>query len=200
MIVGALGADEVLATATTAMTTAIGAAVTAALEVIAAAKLASVGGVGGKARGGKILPFGIPDTNRTGFARGGSTIRRSRPLGRDPRDTVPAMLRPGEWVIRPESVGKYGDRFMSLLNRGKINPALLRGLVGGSSSPAPTPKRSFATGGPVLTAAAPTQTSAQNVLLFHDEQTMDRSLAAGPDSMLRFARTHRAGYRAALGV
>lgn len=200
MILGALGADEVLATATTAMTTAIGAAVTAALEAIAAAKLASVGGAGGKARGGKILPFGIPDTNRTGFARGGSTIRRSRPLGRDPRDTIPAMLRPGEWVIRPESVGKYGDRFMSLLNRGKINPALLRGLVGGSSSPAPTPKRSFATGGPVLAAAAPTQGAAQSVLLFHDEQTMDRSLAAGPDSMLRFARTHRASYRAALGV
>lgn len=199
MIVGALGADEVLVAATTAMTTAIGAAVTAALEAIAAAKLASVGGVGGKAHGGRILPFGIPDTNRTGFARGGSTTRKSRPLGRDPRDTVPAMLRPGEWVIRPEAVGKYGDRFMSLLNRGKINPALLRGLTGGSS-PAPTPKRSFATGGPVLAAAASTPATAQNVLLFHDEQTMDRSLAAGPDSMLRFARTHRASYRAALGV
>lgn len=201
MSVGASAAFKVLSSATAAMTTAIGAAATTALEAIAAAKLATAGGgVVHKARGGKILPFGIPDTNRTGFARGGSTTRRSRPLGRDPRDTIPAMLRPGEWVIRPESVGKYGDRFMSLLNRGKINPALLRGLVGGSSSPAPTPKRSFATGGPVVAAAASAQGSPQNVLLFHDEQTMDRSLAAGPDSMLRFVRTHRASYRAALGV
>lgn len=192
-----------ISSATTAMTTAVGAAVTAALKVISEAGIvlgaAKGASIGGKAHGGKILPFGIPDTNRTGFARGGSTIRRSRPLGRDPRDTIPAMLRPGEWVIRPESVGKYGDRFMSLLNRGKINPALLRGLTGGST-PAPTPKRSFATGGPVLAAAAPAQATTQNVLLFHDEQTMDRSLAAGPDSMLRFARTHRASYRAALGV
>lgn len=186
--------------ATTTMVTAVGVAVAKAATVLGVSTAA--GGAGGaavKAHGGKILPFGIPDTNRTGFARGGSTTRKSRPLGRDPRDTVPAMLRPGEWVIRPEAVGKYGDRFMSLLNRGKINPALLRGLTGGSS-PAPTPKRSFATGGPVLAAAASAPATTQNVLLFHDEQTMDRSLAAGPDSMLRFARTHRASYRAALGV
>ena len=189
-----------ITSATTTMVTAVGVAVAKAATVLGVSTAA--GGAGGaavKARGGKILPFGIPDTNRTGFARGGSTTRKSRPLGRDPRDTVPAMLRPGEWVIRPESVGKYGDRFMSLLNRGKINPALLRGLSGGST-PAPTPKRSFATGGPVLAAAASSPATTQNVLLFHDEQTMDRSLAAGPDSMLRFVRTHRASYRAALGV
>jgi len=62
------------------------------------------------------------------------------------------------------------------------------------------PKRSFATGGPVLRSAGDSAPVVQNVLQFHDEQTMDRSLAAGPDSMLRFARTHRASYRAALGV
>lgn len=35
-------------------------------------------------------------------------------------DTVPAMLEPGEWIIKKESVQKYGDGFMAKLNAGQI--------------------------------------------------------------------------------
>ena len=36
-------------------------------------------------------------------------------------DSVPAMLTPGEFVMRRESVRKYGDRFMNDINLQKFN-------------------------------------------------------------------------------
>ena len=126
---------------------------------------------------------------------------RSRRLGLDSRDTIPAWLRPGEWVIRPEAVKHYGHDFMSALNSRKINPALARGL-GPSAAPAQPPKRSFATGGAVVEqrGSRKSQVVTQRVVQFNDEQTMDRALAAGNNSMLRFARQKRSAYRAALGI
>jgi len=44
-----------------------------------------------------------------GYARGGFI---------DPRDTVPAMLAPGEFVMRREAVQSYGRGFMEQINRG----------------------------------------------------------------------------------
>lgn len=129
-----------------------------------------------------------------GFARGG------RPLGMDHRDTIPAWLRPGEWVIRPEAVSHYGESLFDLLNRRRISPAALSGVasLGGPRLRSAPTRRSFATGGnvPAVRRASTPVVLAQ----YHDEQTMDRALAAGPDSMLRFARTKRSAYRAALGV
>lgn len=134
-----------------------------------------------------------------GFARGG------RPLGIDGRDTIPAWLRRGEWVIRPESVRKAeksAPGFMDALNRGQINFEALPGIAGasrGRSPAAAAPRRSFATGGPVGGPSSRDGGQPQVVLQFNDEQTMDRALAAGSKSALRFARMHRQQYRAALG-
>lgn len=35
-------------------------------------------------------------------------------------DKIPAMLEPGEWVIRKESVKKFGDNFMAQVNQGEL--------------------------------------------------------------------------------
>jgi len=52
----------------------------------------------------------------------GGEIQGYRKGGRIPGygggDTVPAMLAPGEWVIRKEAVKKYGDEYLAGLNEG----------------------------------------------------------------------------------
>jgi TP901 family phage tail tape measure protein len=58
------------------------------------------------------------------FATGGQPkfVRREGGLGGyGGGDTVPAMLEPGEWIIKKESVQKYGNGFMAQLNAGQIN-------------------------------------------------------------------------------
>lgn len=70
-----------------------------------------------------------------GFAAGGST-----------RDTIRAMLEPGEHVMQLPAVRKYGGAFMDALNRMLIPRERLRAMV--------SPPQRFATGGPVLTARA----------------------------------------------
>lgn len=174
----------------------------------AADALAAAGAVtglaGAAARGGRVGtnmprvrgPMGS-FAGAPGFARGGT-------LGKDHRDTVPAWLRPGEWVIRPEAVALYGDRLFQLLNRRQLNPSVLSGI----SSAAKTgsfglvmPRRSgYATGGKVASSAPSGGTQTVVVANYYDEQTMDRSLAAGQQAQLRFARTKRSQYLASLGL
>lgn len=199
----------VFGAATLSMSSTISAAATAALGAISAARgaqaAASVAGAvgGGLAKGGavdRMQRIRLPNVSTThrnapGYARGG------RPSGIDPRDTIPAWLRPGEWVIRPEAVRMYGDRIFDLLNSRKLNPAALKGISGSSTRRRlPIVKHGFATGGPVASSSPRGGGSVQQILQFHDEQTMDRALAAGPESMIRFARSRRGSYRAALGL
>jgi hypothetical protein len=122
-------------------------------------------------------------------------------LGIDPRDTVPAWLRPGEWVIRPEAVRHYGSNLFAALNGRKVARNELKGLQNSAAAPR-VPRLSFATGGPVASspASSVTHTGPAAVFQFHDEQTLDRALAAGPNSMVRFTRTNKAAMRAALGM
>jgi hypothetical protein len=47
-------------------------------------------------------------------------------------DSVPAMLTPGEFVMNPKSVKKYGVGYMRQLNRGNVPGFRKGGLVGGS--------------------------------------------------------------------
>lgn len=184
-----------------------GAAISAAAaELLFAATVAAASGgpAGVAAFGGSVNRLRtVPGTHAgaQGFARGSR-----RPLGIDGRDTIPAWLRRGEWVIRPESVKKAEKKapgFMSMLNSGRINFDALPGLTAAARGHAPArsaaPRRSFATGGQVTSTPVRSGGGVQ-VLQFHDEQTMDRALHAGSASMTRFARTKRAAYRAALGL
>ena len=68
--------------------------------------------------------FGFQRGGIVGFANGG-------PVGST--DTVPAMLSPGEFVVRRSAVDKYGTDFLSSLNRGLLP---MQGFQnGGSVSP-----------------------------------------------------------------
>jgi hypothetical protein len=79
------------------------------------------GGAGG---GGFFSFFGFQKGGVVGFANGG-------PVGST--DTVPAMLSPGEFVVRRSAVDKYGTDFLSSLNRGLLP---MQGFQnGGSVSP-----------------------------------------------------------------
>jgi TP901 family phage tail tape measure protein len=80
---------------------------------------------GGGAGGGGFFSFlGFQNGGRVGFANGG-------PVGST--DTVPAMLSPGEFVVRRSAVDKYGTDFLSSLNRGLLP---MQGFQnGGSVSP-----------------------------------------------------------------
>jgi TP901 family phage tail tape measure protein len=84
--------------------------------------------VQGNQNGGQIQYFskgGSPDINY-------NFQRRSGGLGGyGGGDTVPAMLEPGEWVIKKESVKKYGDGFMAKLNAGQVDD-LPKFATGGS--------------------------------------------------------------------
>ena len=54
------------------------------------------------------------------FAQGGNVA-----------DTIPAMLTPGEFVMSPEAVQKYGVGYMKSLNRGTVPGFRRGGLIGG---------------------------------------------------------------------
>lgn len=69
-----------------------------------------------------------------GFAAGGA------PGG----DTVPAMLTPGEWVIRRPAVRRYGSDLLHAINSMAIPRAMLANMI----TPPPRPAH-FAGGGPV---------------------------------------------------
>lgn len=163
---------------------------------IATAIVATGGQVGKTARTIQSTPAQLAASHRgaQGFALGG------RPRGVDPRDTIPAWLRPNEWVIRPEAVAKYGSGFFAALNSMRISPDLFNGI---SSPVGKTRKLGFATGGPATSPTPRKRNSSSGspfALQFFDEQVMDRALAAGSQSAVRFARKRRSAYRAALGL
>ncbi len=72
------------------------------------------------------------------FAQGGATS-----------DTVPAMLTPGEWIIRKPAVDHAGHDLLRAINRMEISREHLGALI---SPPVPMVQR-FAGGGPVIASA-----------------------------------------------
>jgi hypothetical protein len=68
--------------------------------------------------------------DRVGFASGGSVFS---PRG---TDTVPAMLTPGEFVMKKSAVDKYGVGFMDSINKGRRGAQYLHrgGKVGGGGN------------------------------------------------------------------
>jgi hypothetical protein len=179
-------------------------AVAAQLKAAAAIKAGASVVAAGSAVGGKVTSssprFRGPASafaGAKGFARGGFA-------GKDARDTIPAWLRPNEWVIRPEAVAYYGDRLFHLLNTRRLDAGALSGIAGTARGVSPSiravSKVGYATGGKVASSAARGGVQTVVVANYYDEQTMDRSLAAGGNAQLRFTRTKRAQYLASLGL
>jgi hypothetical protein len=118
-----------------------------------------------------------------GFAEGGTVASHPPAVNKDPRDTVPAWLRPGEYVVRPEVVRKLGVGFFEGINNGLINPFLgldgMQGLKGASSRRARTSSMSFATGGSVPAGGAGGAGPAVLPVMLANEDTMEQLIANG---------------------
>lgn len=54
-------------------------------------------------------------------------------------DTIPAWLSPGEQVEQKSAVDKYGSRFMTALNQGLVDPAIVQYFDEGSNGPVEPP-------------------------------------------------------------
>ena len=82
------------------------------------------------------------------FANGGQALLRaavgSFVPGVGNQDTVPAILTPGEYVVKKSSVAKYGLAFMNALNSGMMNLSSASGMLSGGYNVA-----AFAGGGSV---------------------------------------------------
>ena len=198
---------------TTAATTAAGikttAATAAAATEVAAAQTAAairagsvVGGAvrgglvpaRGFARGGRVdrVPSLISHARARGYARGG------RPRGLDPRDTVPAWLQPGEFVVRKAVVDSLGAGFFQAVNAGRFTAP---------PAGAPAAGPGMAAGGPVIRRepAVPTRGGAPGELtvvpaVVTTEREMDRLSAGGKNAQLRFMRENAGTIRGILGI
>ncbi|MCZ2418677.1 MAG: hypothetical protein LC123_02380 [Burkholderiales bacterium] len=170
----------------------------------------TLGGLFGFAEGGKATPQVARRARPTrahrkarGYAQGGSL---ARPAGLDPRDRIPVWVRLGEWMIRPESAGYYGDRVMSAINAATIPRPALEALA--SSSPAKALRVSsgpgFALGGPVRPSAATAAAGSVAPLVLPaipaNDRTMEELLTGGMAAVVRFFGEHSSVLRGALGV
>lgn len=134
-----------------------------------------------------------------GFAHGGL----ARPSGLDPRDTVPVWVRPGEGLIRPEAVMRYGVDFLGAINSFAIDPFQARALAGvGASAALRTPSApGFAEGG-IAPRSAPASQQGVNIVpaIVTDPASMEKLATAGWGQQLRLMRDRRDEARAALGL
>lgn len=163
------------------------------LQLVAAFNGATGGGIG-RARGGPA-PSSAPASLAhyaapRGFARGG------RPAGLDPRDTIPIWVRPGEYVLRPEAVDRYGMGTIEALNRGLIDPSALGGVSVTGLSPIRSP--GFARGGSISGALAGAAERAEapppqviQPVLVCSEGEAERIFAGGPGAFNRALRRER---------
>ena len=114
----------------------------------------TTGGGAGKGVGVEISEFAKRFFERgigkAGFPRG----IFGKAAGGSSTDTVPAMLTPGEFVIRKSAVDRFGVGLLNAVNSMRIPRDMLAGMLA-----APVPAHRFATGGPVGTTDAPSSGS-----------------------------------------
>lgn len=115
-------------------------AVIAGMVAMIASGFAEGGLAQGFATGGAVLSA-IKERGSQGFAVGGSPTSSSsarrrrknagkRPAHIDNRDTIPAWLRVGEFVVRPEAVRHYGSSFLDAINTMRFNPMSVSAFSG----------------------------------------------------------------------
>ncbi len=139
-----------------------------------------------------------------GFEEGGEVPIKRAAGGPIPgpnvdRDVVPAMLTPGEFVMRRDAVEKYGRGVMYALNRGLVPPLML------AAAAAPTPSLSanlsshFAEGGEVPFGAGASPKPAMAFIVSSDSE-LDRLVSGGDGALIRFFERNRGKIRSVLGT
>jgi hypothetical protein len=105
------------------------------------------------------------------------------------RDVVPAMLTPGEYVLRRDAVDHYGTAVMAALNARLVPRSALAGFAGGDNVLNVSGR--FAQGGEVVPAGPGVANGPTPAFIVADDQSLDRLLAGGHGAMLRFMERHK---------
>lgn len=142
------------------------------MEDIAAGEPAALSSIPGMIDEAKRHISDIDKKAHPAFKKKLGPIQRYATGGYAGIDTVPAMLTPGEWVVKKSAVAKYGLGFLDALNNMRIPRAALSGIG------AP-PVARFATGGLVGGAIMPRQASAPAAAPSSNETVTVKFLAPG---------------------
>lgn len=113
------------------------------------------------------------------------------------QDTVPAMLQPGEWVLRNEATRYYGDRIMAALNSRMIPRSLLAGFRGSVTSPS---DMHFNQGGLVGQPAAKAPSGPTPAFIVPSDRANEIFNGEGVGGLLRVIASRQSDFRRALGV
>ena len=142
--------------------------------------------------GGLITAGGPKHFNRGGFSG-------YLPGGGPDRDSIPAMLTPGEYVTRRRAVQFYGVDLFQALNRMLVPRDLIRVAARGVAI---NPDRRYNVGGAVANSPSVTAIASQGrdrvLVLAPDE--WERMLAGSGDTLSRHMESRRSEFRAALGI
>lgn len=117
------------------------------------------------------------------------------------RDTVRALLAPGEAVIRRDSTDYYGRELFARLNRRLIPKSSISALLSGAAAnTSAVVKRGFNSGGFAASSSRKSgqQTVVQPVLLV-DDRTMEDMLSKGHSGLVRHMTDHADEINGALG-
>lgn len=140
------------------------------------------------------IPVGV--ANALPVNKGGS-IRRFRRLNRGgfngwlpddgspDRDSVPAVLTPGEFVLRRKAARYYGLAMLDAMNKMLIPREVIPRYA---ARYRPTPRSGYATGGEV--SAIPSISTSQTAVIM-GEREWERALAGSGDALLRFMERRR---------
>lgn len=155
-----------------------------AQALILQAIMAGLKAIGGFNEGGEVQPV----ARATGGPIPGPNVDR---------DVVPAMLTPGEYVIRKSAVQHYGVGVMEALNNRMLDASGLRGTSAPSIYKA---ERYYAGGGEVggpMSSASPTPVFA---IVPPTEQNMERMLNGGLPALFKVFEQHKETIRGKLGI
>ena len=133
-----------------------------------------------------------------GFAKGGPVKGFARGGASDPRDTIPALLRPNEFVMRPEAVANLGIPLLNALNSMSFDPSkFFRSMPTLPTRYNSSPGRAM--GGPITSSQAPASSSLQPAVVVASEQSFDVLVRGGRNAMLRFISENRSEVKTRLG-
>jgi TP901 family phage tail tape measure protein len=121
-----------------------------------------------------------------GFSHGGYLSR----FGPD-RDSIPAMLTPGEFVIRRSAVDKYGTGLLSMINS-MMAPSNLSGMAKSAANYRGN-VQGFNTGGEVPGGVGRAEVP-QPAYIVANERSMQSLLTGGKSAMLEFLRQNRGAF------
>lgn len=139
----------------------------------------------------------VPVRRNSGGGIGGEV-----PGPRVSRDIVPAILTPGEYVVREPAVRHYGTWLLQAINEMILPRSAFSGMLSGrfTSRAMSTVAGGMAKGGEAKAGGRQQSQTPVPAFVLASEESMERLLAGGGTALQRYMGTHRSEIKAALGV